>query len=192
MAGCGMACTPLRVLALIAIGVGAGLVDMSMRGGRIILAKDRPDPVAPVPVPNPNPNPDSSSPTPAPVDALPGAAQGAIRDIGIAEAKEWYDKGAMFLDARPRRDSEREGRIPGSQLLGPGDVDRNPPPEILDVLDPEKEVVIYCIGGDCYDSHNLAAMLEARGFTKLMVLAEGFPAWVKAGYEVDKSPLPPE
>jgi rhodanese-related sulfurtransferase len=182
---------------LVALGVGVGLVDMSIRGGRIVLSK------ASIKSPNPK-----SWPAPAPSGAegekpaptnpggtdtpTPGVPQGAIRDITVGEAKEWYDKGAVFLDARPRKDSEREGRIPGSQLLGPGDVDRSPPPAILDALDPEQEVVIYCIGGDCHDSHNLATLLEARGFTKLLVLVDGFPGWVSAGYEVDRSPLPSE
>lgn len=190
MACCG--CGPMRVIAVIALGAGIGLADLSLRGGNIVVAKERASPDRPGPdLPGPDGgkpvNPDGGTPpTVAPV------APGAIREITVAEAKEWYDKGAIFLDARPRTDSEREGRIPGSQLLGPGDVDQSPPPAILDALDPEKEVVIYCIGGDCHDSHNLATLLEARGFTKLLVLTDGFPGWVKAGYEVDTSPLPPE
>ncbi|MCC6228301.1 MAG: rhodanese-like domain-containing protein [Phycisphaerales bacterium] len=176
--------TPIKALAVIALGVGVGLADMSMRGGNIVVAKERTPPVAPAP----RPSPDQTSPT-----QTPSVEQNsAVREITPAEAKEWYDKGAIFLDARPRKDSERDGRIPGSQLLGPGDLDRSPPPAILDVLDPEKEVVIYCIGGDCHDSHNLATLLEARGFTKLLVFTDGFPGWVAAGYEVDTSPLPPE
>lgn len=188
-----MGCTPARVLMVVALGVGAGLVDMSIRGGRIVLSKE------PIKSPDPKSRPapaqsgaDGEQLAPANPGASDTAPQGAIRDITVAEAKEWYDKGAVFLDARPRKDSEREGRIPGSQLLGPGDVDRSPPPAILDALDPEREVVIYCIGGDCHDSHNLATLLEARGFTKLLVLVDGFPGWVSAGYEVDKSPLPSE
>ena len=177
--------TPMKALAVIALGVGVGLADMSIRGANIVVAKPRTMPVEPVP----SPGPDQLSPAPT---STPAGQNGAIREITPAEAKEWYDKGAIFLDARPRNDSEREGRIPGSQLLGPGDVDQSPPPAILDALDPEKEVVIYCIGGDCHDSHNLATLLEARGFTKLLVLTDGFPGWVKAGYEVDTSPLPPE
>lgn len=186
MACCGGGCGLVRVLAVVALGVGAGLIDMSIRGGNVIVAKDRG--AAGTPTPSPN----GATPSPAETPAPAPANEGAIREITAVEAKEWYDKGVIFLDARPRKDSERDGRIPGSQLLGPGDVDRSPPPAILDALDPEKEVVIYCLGGDCHDSHNLAAMLEARGFTKLMVLTEGFPGWVKAGYEIDRSPLPAE
>lgn len=195
MACCGGGCALIRVFAVVALGVGVGLVDMSVRGGKIVLSKE---PVrSPEPTPGPiNPGANGERPAPANNDGTvtpaPIEQQGAIRDITVAEAKEWYDKGAIFLDARPRKDSERDGRIPGSQLLGPGDVDRSPPPAILDVLDPEKEVVIYCIGGDCHDSHNLATLLEARGFAKLLVFTDGFPGWVAAGYEVDKSPLPPE
>lgn len=199
MACCGGGCPMIRVLAVVALGAGVGLVDMSVRGGKIVLSKE---PIkSPNPTPQPTPSPTDSGANgekPAPANnggtATPptDVQQGAIREISVAEAKEWYDKGVIFLDARPRKDSEREGRIPGSQLLGPGDVDRSPPPAILDALDPEKEVVIYCIGGDCHDSHNLATLLEARGFTKLLVFTDGFPGWVAAGYEVDKSPLPPE
>lgn len=190
-------CVAMRVVIVAAVGVGAGLVDLSTRGGKIVLSKpiEHANPVQPT---NPDPANTGEKPPAPPTNnggtatPPPVAPQGAIREITVAEAKKWYDQGAIFLDARPRKDSEREGRIPGSQLLGPGDVDRNPPPEVLNAMDPEKEVVIYCIGGDCHDSHNLATLLEARGFTKLLVLTEGFPGWVAAGYEVDKSPLPPE
>lgn len=183
-----MGCTPARILMVIALGAGVGLADMSLRGGKLVIAKERT--AAPAGgTSDPSPNGTSGQGETKPPNS---GSHEAVQEISVAQAKALYDQGAVFLDARPRKDSESEGRIPGSSLLGPGDVDRSPPPEILNFLDPEKEIVIYCLGGDCHDSHNLAAMLEARGFTKLRVLADGFPGWVKAGYEIDTSPLPPE
>ncbi|MCX5689898.1 MAG: rhodanese-like domain-containing protein, partial [Planctomycetota bacterium] len=57
-------------------------------------------------------------------------------------------------------------------------------PDALSILDPGSKIVIYCAGGDCHASHDVAIRLNALGFKSCYVLKEGFPAWQAAGYEV--------
>ena len=51
-------------------------------------------------------------------------------------------------------------------------------PEFLNVWDPEKAVVVYCDGGGCEASHDVANRLR-RDFAieTVYVLKGGYPAW---------------
>jgi len=51
---------------------------------------------------------------------------------------------------------------------------------------PEDPIVIYCSGGDCRDSHLLAAKLLEQGYFHLLIFREGYPAWVAQGHPIEK------
>jgi len=49
----------------------------------------------------------------------------------------------------------------------------------------EKAIVTYCAGRTCEDSHNLAQLLLAFGYTEINVFIDGFPGWESEGYPIE-------
>lgn len=124
--------------------------------------------------------------TPEVVKAIAQPSAGQNTDVTLAQAKAMWDEGVTFIDARPDRDFAA-GRVAGAIHITPGGFSKPEAVEQLKYLDMEKPLVVYCTGGDCHDSHNLVALLEQFGFKKCHVLTDGYPAWEKAGYDIDKS-----
>ena len=52
-------------------------------------------------------------------------------------------------------------------------------PELLP--DPQREVVLYCAGPTCSNSHVAARELMQRGYANVRVFSGGKEAWVQAG-----------
>lgn len=103
--------------------------------------------------------------------------------ISAAEARERLDKGALFLDARPRLNYDFE-RIPGAVSLPEEEFDAafaRLEPRLRDSLD----VVVYCAGFGCEASHKVARALKQRG-VQAVILDEGWPAWADAGYPIEQ------
>lgn len=136
-----------------------------------------------------HPAPRTTPPTlPAPAKTQEATAFSPIREISGQEAWKAFQSGAPFLDAR--RSSEfAEGHVAGAWCapVWESDVDdrllsfkaaRRPGSE-----DP---IVIYCSGGDCRDSHLLAAKLLKDGYFHLLIYRDGFPDWVAQGHPVEK------
>lgn len=144
------------------------------------------------PGPTPSPAPDKPPPPthraavpPPPADT---AVVSPIREISSREAWEAFQAGVPFLDARRSADFS-EGHIAGawSTPVWEADLDdrliafkaaRRPGSE-----DP---IAIYCSGGECRDSHLLAAKLLNEGYFHLLIYRDGFPAWVAQGRPVEK------
>jgi rhodanese-related sulfurtransferase len=105
--------------------------------------------------------------------------------VRAADAKLLLDRGALFLDARPR-DFWRMNRIPGALPLPEDDFDRALP-EIEPRLRRASGIVVYCSGFGCEASHVVARRLRERGFIAA-ILDEGLPAWQDAGFPVDSEP----
>lgn len=103
--------------------------------------------------------------------------------IAARDAKTLLDKGALFLDARPR-DFWRMSRIPGALSLPEDDFDRS-----FGELEPRirkaSAVVVYCSGFGCDASHIVARKLRERGIAA-GILDEGLPAWEEAGLPLDE------
>jgi rhodanese-related sulfurtransferase len=99
--------------------------------------------------------------------------------VSAAEARARLDKGALFLDARPRAFYEME-HIPGALALPEDDFDasfQKIEPQLRSSLD----VIVYCSGYGCEASHIVARKLKERG-VPAAILHEGWPAWIDAGY----------
>jgi rhodanese-related sulfurtransferase len=107
--------------------------------------------------------------------------------VQAAEGKRLLDRGALFLDARPR-DFWRVGRIPGSLSLPEEDFDRAFAGLESD-LRRARGIVVYCSGYGCEASHVVARRLRERGFAAA-ILDEGLPAWQDAGLPLDLEPRP--
>jgi rhodanese-related sulfurtransferase len=105
--------------------------------------------------------------------------------VQVADARTLLDRGALFLDARPR-DFWRMSRIPGALPL---------PEEDFDEAFREAEarlrrasgIVVYCSGFGCEASHVVARRLRERGLIAA-ILDEGLPAWQDAGLPMDTEP----
>jgi rhodanese-related sulfurtransferase len=105
--------------------------------------------------------------------------------VEVADAKALLDRGALFLDARPR-DFWRMSRIPGALSLPEEDFDRAFA-EIEEHLRRASGIVVYCSGFGCEASHVVARRLRERGLIAA-ILNEGIPAWLDAGLPMDSEP----
>jgi rhodanese-related sulfurtransferase len=110
-------------------------------------------------------------------------------DVGLAKAKELYDRGGLLvLDSREHEDFAA-GHVKGAVAAHAdemmGDL------EWLDktAKDP-RPILVYCDGGDCELSLNLSFELTQSGHRKVMVFTDGFPAWKDAGYPVEIGDMP--
>ena len=103
--------------------------------------------------------------------------------IEPAEAKARLDRGALFLDARPR-DFWTMSRIPGALSLPEEDFERSFA-ELEPKLRSTFNIVLYCSGYGCEASHVVARRLRGKGI-HAAILSEGWPAWTDAGYPVTK------
>ena len=112
-------------------------------------------------------------------------AQAGDELVAPAQAKVLLDRGALFLDARPR-DFWRMSRIPGALSLPEEDFDRAFA-EIEDRLRRASGIVVYCSGFGCESSHVVARKLRERGLIAA-ILDEGIPAWLDAGLPLDSEP----
>ena len=105
--------------------------------------------------------------------------------VGARDAKHLLERGALFLDARPR-DFWRMNRIPGALSLPEDDFDRAFA-ELQGRLGRASGIVVYCSGFGCDASHVVARKLRERGFIAA-ILNEGIPAWQDAGLPMDSEP----
>ena len=105
--------------------------------------------------------------------------------VRARDAKLLLDRGALFLDARPR-DFWRMNRIPGALSLPEDDFERAFA-QLQDRLRRASGIVVYCSGFGCDASHVVARKLRERGFIAA-ILDEGIPAWQDAGLPMDSEP----
>jgi len=114
-------------------------------------------------------------------------AQAGDELVKAPDAKALLDKGALFLDARPR-DFWRMSRIPGSLSLPEEGFDKAFP-EVEDRLRRASTIVVYCSGYGCEASHIVARKLREKGFAAA-ILDEGLPAWEDAKLPLDTEARP--
>ena len=120
--------------------------------------------------------------TPATEEPAPSGAIGF--EVSIAEAFILYEQaGAQFLDARTPEEYD-EGHVQGAFFMTP-DMLREGYPRALEVLSTDVPTVIYCVGGDCDASHNVAKYLQDFGYQRLHIMTDGYPAWVDAGHPTE-------
>ncbi|MDX2146331.1 MAG: rhodanese-like domain-containing protein [Planctomycetota bacterium] len=107
-------------------------------------------------------------------------------EITIADAKSLFDQGIRFIDARAKAEFELS-RVPRALHLPPEAFTTGVGLEVLNLMPVKEEhFVIYCGGGECHASHNLAVFLEQAGYTNLHIIKEGLPGWIGAGHEIEE------
>ena len=126
--------------------------------------------------------PGSRSSAPAPgLPVIPDTREPL--DVQLATVKKLYDAGAaVVVDARSTEEYA-VGHIAGAVSLSFDEVWKD---EVrLRQFDPGgRPVIIYCGGGDCEVSKNLAYALIDAGKKKVLVFTGGLPEWQQAGYPV--------
>jgi len=119
-----------------------------------------------------------------------GKPQHGYTSFYLADAKDYQQylddqDGVIFLDARSQKLFEA-GHIPGARLCHHYRQDQYIP-AMLEELRAADIVVIYCAGGDCEDSIQLATdLVFTHGLTQelIAIYEGGFAEWVNAGLEV--------
>lgn len=181
-----------RILAIIGLGVIIGAADSWIRPTTISLKLESPAPMTPPSGAN-RPAPPSSNEAPAKT-ALPTVSDSAAsatpaKPLGLMisaeEAKKLFDEGAVFLDARIESEF-KAGHVPQAFHLNSSTFGTPAAADAMKALDPSQPAVIYCGGGDCDASKNLAILLQGAGFNRLHIFEAGFPDWEKHGYPVEK------
>jgi rhodanese-related sulfurtransferase len=117
------------------------------------------------------------------------SANAMIRDgdevIEALEASKRLERGALFLDARPREFFSMS-HIPGALPLPEDDFEAAF--EAIEArLRAQEDLVVYCSGFGCEASHLVAQRLRERGL-QAAILHEGLPAWEEAGLPVEEGP----
>jgi rhodanese-related sulfurtransferase len=108
--------------------------------------------------------------------------------LDTAQAKEKWDEGVTFVDARAEDFYRYQGHIRGAISLPVLEFDTRFP-EVKDRLpSPEEEIVCYCSGFGCEESTELAHKLVEKGYRAVYVYEGGWPGWSEAGFpsEVEK------
>lgn len=119
--------------------------------------------------------------------ALPAALSGVAQlqtkqeeplgpdEVRVATARQWGEK-VLWVDAREEA-RFAEGHINGAVRLTTAEWDTLAP-KFLDAWDDSQMVVIYCDGGTCEASHEVANRLrEEMDLKNVFVLKGGYPAW---------------
>lgn len=166
------------MIALAAVLVGAGhsvLAPVTLR-----MDRSAPSPVAPPPAPGSRGPSTPNEPTPS-----MGGERALGVDITAEEAAGLHARGVKFIDAREKADFE-EGHVPGAWNITSDQV-MGRAPDLVAFRD--EQVVVYCSGGNCDASENVAKVLQQLGFTKIHIMKDGFPAWKLAGKPVMTGPL---
>lgn len=175
----------LIILALAAVLAG---IDVYRRPPQLTVKTQTAPPVStPVspPVTPPVTTPNTQTPVVVPA---PQPAQLEL-EITTAQAKTLFDEGTTFLDARLAREYTAE-HIRFALHLDSNELGSPEAAAVLAKLTPTQRLVIYCGGGDCHASHNLAIFLQQAGYTSLHIFKDGFPAWKSAGYETSTGENP--
>lgn len=134
--------------------------------------------------PPPAAKPTASSPLAAELAPHPGRPW---EEITPEQARRLFDQGALFLDAR-RSSVYRDGHIARARSMAvwEADVDDKVKAFFEEGHDSNAPLVVYCSGGDCEDSHQLAQKLWGAGFDAVFVYKDGFPDWQRRGWPVEK------
>ncbi|MGB9893700.1 MAG: rhodanese-like domain-containing protein [Candidatus Saccharicenans sp.] len=114
-------------------------------------------------------------------DQLPGLAF-----ITLAETEDlWSNQQAVIVDSRPAFEF-KGGHIPGAISVPLEEVKKGNN-SLLEKIPRGRLLVIYCEGGDCLTSLNLAKILHDHGFPELRVFSGGWEEWVASGLPVEKT-----
>ncbi len=106
---------------------------------------------------------------------LPAVIELADLKTALAEG----DSLLVLLDARAA-DAYAAGHLPGALNLPAEALDAGYPP-LKEKLTASHRIIVYCDGGDCELSHDLANALKSLGHSRIQLFAGGVNAWMENG-----------
>jgi len=190
---------PLQTGLLLALAVACALVSNGLAGPARRLGWGRtPETAAVVPPPAvPSAPPPLAPPAPAPnrpkpakpvapsvlVRFAPDPAR-PIREITPEDARALFLAKVPFLDAR-RSVEYAEGHIAGALNVSIWESTVDTQITVFEAtVNPGSAtpLVLYCSGGECEDSHLLAARLAPLGYRNLLLYRGGYPDWIRQGH----------
>lgn len=182
-----------RSLAIIGLGCVIGAADSWLRPTVITLKENAPaaaqntvrEPERPQTPPPAQADANVVAPAEAksrPPTLLDPASLGLMIDAKAAKAL--FDQGVIFLDARIQNEYDA-GHVPQAYLLNSSMFGTPAADEAMKALDASQPVVIYCGGGECDASKNVAILLQQAGFKQLHILENGYPEWKQLGYPIE-------
>jgi len=95
----------------------------------------------------------------------------------------WEANLLHIVDARPPSQFQ-ESHIPGAVSI-PFEELSSGYPAALDILPLEGPIVVYCDGGDCHASRNVASLLIELGYENVSVFERGLEAWKLHGHPTE-------
>lgn len=103
------------------------------------------------------------------------------KNVGAEEFHQLIaEKGGQIVDVRTNQEVDR-GMIPNAIHI---DFYSNDFEDGIDDLDKNMPVFVYCAAGG--RSGKAMSMMKDKGFKEVYNLAQGYPSWVSAGFEVKK------
>jgi len=104
--------------------------------------------------------------------------------ISLGEAKVLHQsRGAVFMDARPLEEFTK-GHIQGAISLPWHEAEQRVMDTTSDMAN-DALIITYCDGDSCNLSKDLALFLENLGFSKVLVLVNGWTLWQDAGLPIE-------
>lgn len=133
----------------------------------------------------------SFSLTAAAVEETPTSIPGGTY-VTAAQAKEQFDKGALFVDSRVPAEFAEE-HIKGAVSIvyreKHGRVSTIAPEDSMDLAklptDKSKALVFYCNGSPCWRGYKGALSAINAGHSNVYWFRDGLPAWKAAGHPVE-------
>lgn len=147
--------------------------------------------------------PTSAEPTPTPTPAVtPAAAPTMIAiptdpastaeeggGITARQLHEAIQSGALVVfDARSREEFVA-GHLPTAFSV-PMEAFQTGTPAAIQLFPTDQAIVVYCSGGDCHASHNVASMLQMMGYSNVAVFTGGMTEWQASALPIETGEPP--
>jgi rhodanese-related sulfurtransferase len=112
-------------------------------------------------------------------DKIPWQSRVAESDLISVEAALGWGANALWVDARPVEEFERD-HIPGAVLLNEDRWNELLPQFLGQQWSPEKKIVVYCSAASCNLAEDVARRLreEAKLPNEIKILKGGWEAWL--------------
>jgi rhodanese-related sulfurtransferase len=110
------------------------------------------------------------------------------QNIKMDFAKLLHEKGALFIDGRPKHEYDA-GKIKGAISIPYEDfmkISTEDKRHFLSNIGKDDIIVVYCSGGECEISIDLAYEIARLGYTSLNIYRGGYKEWETAGYPIEK------
>jgi rhodanese-related sulfurtransferase len=113
-------------------------------------------------------------------DKIPWQSRVAESDLVSVEAARAWGANALWVDARPDEEFERD-HIPGAVLLNEDRWNELLSQFLATQWSPEKKIVVYCSAASCNLAEDVARRLreEAKLPNEIRVLKGGWEAWLE-------------